>query len=114
MPFKHLDHRVGACMIAKIRRKIAKAYFFASLTLSDLWKYIIEWISESVNLGSLPLQLRRISCREQRKWKRYLFRAINSVDELTDLGLQTAPIANLHLHKYQIAVQEFGVWLQRN
>ena len=39
---------------------------------------------------------------------------INFVSELSDLGLQIAPIAHLHLHMYQIAMQEFKVWLERD
>src|SRR5262249_40476276 len=71
MPFKHLDHRVGACMIAKIRRKITNAYFIVSLTFGDFGKHTFKWIDrESVDLGSFPLQLRRITCREQCKWMR--------------------------------------------
>ena len=38
MPLKHLDHRVGGWMIAKIRRKIANAYFIASLAFADFGK----------------------------------------------------------------------------
>src|SRR5262249_39748733 len=38
MPLKHLNHGIGAWMIAEISRKIANAYFIASLTLGDLWK----------------------------------------------------------------------------
>ena len=43
---------------------------------------------------------------------RYLFRLINFVNELSNLGLQIAPIANPHLRMYQIAIQEFKVWLE--